>query len=83
MGDSWTRMSEGSPVNHQMTSVKTSLEMEDNMIISVSESETHIIMCFQYPQRSCVSLSRSSQQYKINTRTPLGSRIGSVTTNLL
>ena len=49
MGDSWTRMSEGSPVNHQMTSVKTSLEMEDNMIISVSESETHIIMCFSIP----------------------------------
>jgi hypothetical protein len=31
-----------------MTSVKTSLEIEDNMIISVSESATLIIMCFQF-----------------------------------
>jgi hypothetical protein len=29
MGDLWTRMSEGSPGNHQMTSVKTSLEIEE------------------------------------------------------
>ena len=71
MGDSWTRMSEGSPVNHPMTSVKTSLEIEDNMIIIVSESETYYhvfsipseVLCFPFS-----FISTMQNQYQNSVR---------------
>lgn len=51
MGDLWTRMSEGSPVNHHMTSVKTSLEIEETWFwhtyyhVSSIPSE---VLCFPF-----------------------------------